>query len=76
MGDTSAGRSPLRVSHTAIWPLYWPPMRMWPSLGLYSRDTSGDDGVRVLSCCVGFSMSQMYDSREMSAGAFWKSRTE
>ncbi len=55
MGVSSTGCEPFRVSQYATWPLYWPPSNTWESLGLYSRETRGETGFRVISALLGFS---------------------
>mmetsp|Transcript_33441 Transcript_33441/g.87711 ORF Transcript_33441/g.87711 Transcript_33441/m.87711 type:complete len:260 (-) Transcript_33441:450-1229(-) len=76
IGDTSTGRDPFRGSKIATWPLYCPPSNMCKSFGLYSIDTSGDEGDSVVSGAADRSMFQMYESADMPSGAFWKSRME
>lgn len=40
-------------------------------MGLYSSDTSGDDGVSVCSGTVGDSMSQMYELSDTASDEPW-----
>mmetsp|Transcript_26763 Transcript_26763/g.62510 ORF Transcript_26763/g.62510 Transcript_26763/m.62510 type:complete len:269 (-) Transcript_26763:463-1269(-) len=61
MIDVSAGLAPLRVSQYETRPLYEPPTSKCGSLGLYSRQQSGDDGTSSCSGKLGLLTSQMYE---------------
>jgi hypothetical protein len=47
-----------RGTNAPTWPLYWPPTSTCTSLGLYSSETSGDEGVSVCSGAVGVSANR------------------
>ena len=48
-----------------ICPLYWPPASTCTSLGLYSRETRGEDGMSVNSGEAGFSTRPRDEKKKM-----------
>ena len=72
MIDVSFGPSPVRVSNAETRPLYEPPTSRLGSLGLYSRQTSGEGGASAVSGVFGLLTSQMYErSLALSIRGSW-----